>query len=170
MESNKQKNLLRILFLVIAIVIVWFYLGNQPEQPQQIEKVNENNSKYKITQINEIHALNFLPADLPKEDGEVILQYYTAQIDARNFQTTKQYESRKTLSENMKIFEDYVVKKKWPIANTLDTPDIKSVSAKGLGGTVQFTTSKNSISSKTIVDITASIRVGLPGSTVKTSN
>jgi len=92
------------------------------------------------------------PADFPIEEGTKIISNYNYEKDGV-FQSTRQFESQKTLAENYKIYKEYLNSNGWTINSSMDLETSKFLLAVKDGSTVSVNISSNSSTKQNTVDI-----------------
>lgn len=135
-----------IVFLLLAtIFFISFYQLKFNKHPQiKIEK----------TIVDSAELPELFPKDIPIEKDAKITQNYNATSPDGRFQATRAFETKKTLDENLKIYQDYFKKNKWEVQSTLDTDaNYKMIFAVKLPYQVQISMNKNTTTGVKTVDI-----------------
>jgi hypothetical protein len=131
MDFLQSKKIIWV-FVVIAIVavgvaIVVGLLSKQQTTSDKSTKSGEFTVNKKDVAITKLP--DKFPADLPMEKEAKVLQNYTSTTAAGGYQATREFETKKTLAENVKIYTDYLKKSGWTMGTGIDKTDFKVVSA-----------------------------------------
>ena len=92
------------------------------------------------------------PSDFPVEAGAKILSNYNYEKDGV-FQSTRQFESQKTLAENYEIYKEYLGSNGWTVNSNMNLATSKFLLAIKDGSTVSINISANSFTGQNVVDI-----------------
>jgi hypothetical protein len=126
MESKKSLWLLLIVGVLLVAVVVLVTLKPKKETAQE----NKNTQpKLVHNDIEPNKVPEKIPTDFPFEAGATIAENYVLKSETTDAQATRKFQTKKTLAENYKIYEDYFKKNGWTITATLDQPTIKSITA-----------------------------------------
>lgn len=151
------KKLITFIVIVAAVTALVLYL-NKPK----INKgpaVTTNNGQQKTVQTEptvkavEITQLpEMFPADFPIEAGAEVVSNYNAQANGVN-QATRQFNSKKTLAQNIKIYMDYFQNSDWTLLGASKQKEVFAVVAENKDKKkLQITI--NSIKSGSVIDAT----------------
>ncbi len=134
-----------VLLVLVAVFFIFFHKLKFDTQRQiKVEK----------TLVESSSLPELFPKDIPIEKDAKITQNYNATSPDGRFQATRAFETKKSLDENLKLYQDYFKKNKWDIQSTVDTdPNYKMIFAVKLPYQVQISMNKNTTSGIQTVDI-----------------
>lgn len=131
MELFNTKIKILIGVVLLALIGVGVYFLTDKYSPFS-GKTNKE-SGIIVTNIPISHLPNNFPSNLPVETGSQLLENYEATSVDNGKQSTQVYTTRKTLSENVKIYTEYLQKNGWIILSQEDKPTYKMIYAsKGI--------------------------------------
>jgi hypothetical protein len=154
-----RSYLIPVIVITILVVGGYFWLNpkNKVEPKSKVEPTATSDFSTSIPesikQIPPEKLPSFFPLKIPLEKNAKVLQNYS-QIIGNKEQSTRQFISQKSIAENFRIYKDYLQKNSWTIVNTLDQPEIKSLSAKKTPNNLIITMTSNNLTKEVIVDIT----------------
>lgn len=141
-------------FLVLIAVVILAFLGykyyQQSNQKEVLPPLPE--PKVMVDSVPSEKLPDRFPANFPLEKNVPVNANYTAQAEGA-FQATRQFVSSKTLTENFKIYNDYLKKDGWTVGAALDQETIKSIFATKGRASVTITMSQNTATLENTVDI-----------------
>ncbi len=153
-----MENIKKIILPIIAIVLIgliWFFVfkkgGNKEEEIVAV------NTPYTLEQKFDLDKLpTGLPQDIPVEMSEPPIKnglFYFKRTE--EIHSTRIYYSKKTLEENLSIFEKYLKNNKWNILSKIDNPTSKYLLAQKNKdeGVLIININKDSISGKVVVEV-----------------
>lgn len=126
------NNKIKILIVMVVLVIIGSlaYFLTQKYSPLSGRKSME--SGIAITEIAPGQMPANFPSNLPIEEGAKLLQNYAANAPDNRTQATQVYTTKKSLSENLKIYSEYLQGNGWIIKTQTDNPKYKMLyAAKG---------------------------------------
>lgn len=159
--NSKQKVLLFLSIIVLAVLAVLYYTGFGETKMEG--EFLDTTVKTTTTEIDPSKLPQALPTDLPLEEGIVMsnveLQnsfYDSSSNQTSETQSLRRYVSSKTVVENQKIFENYLIKGGWKIAYALDEENLKMFLAKkdGFEGLLKIQITENTITGDVSVEVT----------------
>jgi 16S rRNA C967 or C1407 C5-methylase (RsmB/RsmF family) len=105
------------------------------------------------------------PKDIPMETGAKVVQNYNATTEDGRFQATRVFESKKTIDENLKIYEEYLKTSKYTLDPVVSVNNYKAVSGKKLNAQLQISLDYNTNTKISTVSInyTEVGKVSVPG-------
>ncbi len=117
-------GIVAIVAVALAVVVV---LIDRKDGTSQ----TKTSTEFKVTQrdVDQSKLPDKFPADIPLEQGAKITQNYSSTTADGHYQATREFETKKTLAENVKLYTDYFKKNGWIIGTGIDQPDFKVVSA-----------------------------------------
>lgn len=124
--NNKIKILIVIVVLVVVGSLAYFW--NQKYNPLSGRKSMESGIIVTPVAPGQMPA-NF-PTNLPVEEGAKLLQNYVADAPDNRNQATQVYTTKKSLSENVKIYAEYLQGNGWVIKTQTDNPKYKMLYAE----------------------------------------
>lgn len=146
------KLIISLAFLLLALIFfVAFYnlKFNKIEKitytPEQVQIVKKPVSTDKLPEL-------FLKS-IPLEVGAKITQNYNATSANGRFQATRTFETKKTLDENIKIYQDFLKKDGWNIKSIIDETNYKMIFAHKESFDIQVSLNNNTVSGINTVDI-----------------
>ncbi len=143
------------IFLFCIAVLVIGALAYQSYMVQQSSEPKTEAPVFTRTEVNSNTLPEKFPADFPLEKNAQVLSNYTA-TGQGIFQSTRQFQSKKTIDENFKIYNDYLTQNKWVVESILNNskiPDTKSISAVKGPAHVTITLNRNNYTKLVTVDI-----------------
>lgn len=101
--------------------------------------------KFAVTQqdIDSTKLPDKFPVGFPQETGAKITQNYQATAPDGRQQSTRTFESAKSLDENLKIYQDYFKKNNWTINDTNSAENYRSILASKDGLLIQVAIDQN---------------------------
>lgn len=135
---NYQDSIKKILVGLIMIIafaigltmIIALFIG---DSERHSSKQSTPKTLAEKTKVAESQLPDKFPADLPIEANAEITQNYNASTEDGRFQATRTFETKKTLSENLSIYRQYLNNNGWAVESTVDEPTYKKISgSKGI--------------------------------------
>ena len=120
----------------------WFSAKNT----QQIPKVTK-------VEVPKSQAPAGFPSDLPIEKGAVLTQNFEADTSVGQHQATRQFESKKTVSENYALYADYFKTSGWTVLAKSPGDTLSTIAAKKGEGSLTVNISKDPAGKKVTVDL-----------------
>ncbi len=133
--------------LVMLVALVWL------KQQDSGTDVKPAELKLEKQDVPTTRLPDKLPADIPQEPGAKVTQNYTATTNDGRLQSTRVFETAKTLDENVKIYTDYLKKNGWTIGAGADLKDVKAISASKGDLALQITIAQNNVNQIKTVNI-----------------
>ncbi len=158
--NSKQKVLLLLSIIVLAILAVLYYTGFGKTKMEG--ELLDTTVKTTTTEIDQSELPKGLPSDLPLEEGIVMsnveLQnsfYDSSSNQVSETQSIRRYVSQKTISQNQTIFEKYLTDNDWQIVYILDEENLKMFLAKkaDFEGLLKIQITENTITGDVSVEI-----------------
>lgn len=109
--------ILIIIFLIFDIIIIsssYKKLLNIRQAPKTQNLQQSETSKSTLTQIETSKYPDYIPRNIPWEEGAAILDNYEFPTQI-GIQYSRKYLSQKTLEENVVIYQKYLADNKWQI-------------------------------------------------------
>ena len=119
-----KKNVIiaAVLILAVAITVVLVQQTKKPKPPE-VAKTNDNEPQ--VIKEDAAAILKALPQDLPIEEGLTATDSYKyIPAQSKEQQSTLEYISKKSFTENVKVFKDYLASKKYNISNKTEQPNL----------------------------------------------
>lgn len=125
-----KKNLVSLIMLVAAALaialIVSIFVGDEGQDAgAQLPDISIG----KIVDVEGDKLPDKFPADIPLEAEAPILQNYNLTAENGDFQATRVFETKKTLSENFALYSTYLKNGQWTLNSSSDEPKLKVLSA-----------------------------------------
>jgi len=123
----KKAEIIAIVVVVLVIALVWLgrtQFGVAPE-PKPGEDLSKPADQERVVKEDAEVILSAFPSGFPVEAGAQTSDSYKY-IPAKSLeqQSTLEYVSQKSLTENAKIFRDYLSKAGFQISNKTELPDL----------------------------------------------
>lgn len=136
MELFNTKIKILIGVVVLGLIGVGLYFLTDQYSPFN----GKTNKESGITLTNVPISIlpNNFPSNLPIETGAQLLENYEAVAPDNRKQSTQVYTTRKSLSENIKIYSDYMQKNGWQITSQEDKPTYKMIYGSKAGSFMQI--------------------------------
>ena len=154
--EKKNSVIIVIVIVIVALLGLWALSKWQKSPLKNTNSTTEvqptATNPVKVTNVESSQLPAQFPTDFPLEKGAQVLKNDNSE-NAQAFEATRQFVSAKTLSENFKIYSDYLKQNKWEITGTSDTPNIKSLSAQKGSSSVTVSITQNPNTKKVVVDI-----------------
>lgn len=132
-----KRSFAYVIVLVIVIVAVGFWLWSQkrPTGPLSSEPVN------RVVDIDPAVLPEGFPADVPLEQDAKVVSNYTATSPYGEVQSSRTFESVKSIKENFDLYKAFIKDKKngWTYLNEVNDPfdpDHKAIFAQNAQGTL----------------------------------
>jgi len=138
-----------VVLAVIAIVLaVVAYKSSKKTTvpPTVLPNVKKTDIDPKILPAN-------FPTNIPLEKGAVVTQNYTAESIDGHYQSTRAFESKKTVAANDKIYSDFFTKDDWKVVHTFDQDLYKVIVATKGNQYVQVSIQENATTHVVRVEI-----------------
>jgi hypothetical protein len=142
---------------VIAIAaITAAYYGQMQNRASLLSKKTPQ-PKYEVTRqdVSSSKLPDKFPADFPVEAGANITQNYQATTPDGRQQSTRTFETAKSLDDNLKIYQDYFKKNGWTVNSTQKGDNYRSILASKGDLLIQVAIDENASSHVKTVNITA---------------
>lgn len=132
MSSLMKKVFVFLLILIligVAVTAYFYYLNPR----QTTDSDNQNNSSQNAggfsskQEVEPTKNPEKFPTDVPIESGARITQNYNASTTDGRFQATKEFQTNKTLAENLTIYRSYLESNGWEIRSTVDQENYKMI-------------------------------------------
>lgn len=148
--NNLSIKKILIALVVIAIVVIVVALGaakfsqKKPVATQAPTTSSISNvAAVQKTEVDKSKLPASFPSDIPLEAGATITQNYNAKSDSGGFQATRSFETKKTLAENLTLYQNFLKGTTWKINNTIDQPAYKVIFASQTNKNLQISMSEN---------------------------
>lgn len=115
--------IIAICFLILAVIFfsAFYHLKFNKNKVPTINIVKAEVPLDRVPQL--------FPEDIPIEKGAKITQNYNATSSDGHFQATRAFETKKSLAESFKIYQDYFKKNNWEVRASLDQENYKMLAA-----------------------------------------
>ena len=156
---NQKKQIILLILvclLLVAGLVYWRWGANT-----QVGQKNPKDPLSSLVTIRKVEAgilPTGLPADLPVEQGAIILQNeILTPLEGGGEQSVRRYISYKSIEKNFDIFETYFKLHHWPTTSAVNEESLKSLSVgqADSGRRLLITISKNSVTSEVTVSLTS---------------
>ncbi len=120
--------LLVLILIGVAATAVFYVLGPGKDvsgPDSNNPTVNDGSDLTKKTEVDSSEAPEKFPSDIPIEAGARITQNYNATTADGRFQATREFESTKTLAENLTLYRNYMTSEGWEVRSTVDQENYK---------------------------------------------
>lgn len=138
-------------WLVGLVVLVAIALGGTMIATMFIDQASDgtkkddgNPSKITKSEVADDKLPSKMPANIPQETGAQVMDNFTAVNDEGLYQATREFETAKSLAENLTLYTNYLKNNDWDILSTIDKPSFKSVVGSRGADRLQITISENS--------------------------
>lgn len=118
-------------------------IAHKDEGEKKLDRRPAVQGKVEAKDVSKKEIPGKLPKDMPSENGTRVIQNYTATSDDGRIQSTRSYESGKSLDENKKLFTSYFSKNSWEVVASSDEEDIRAMTAVKNNLLMQVTINKN---------------------------
>lgn len=116
-----------LLFLFLTGFLVYRFFFVRDNIPLENTQNTKREFKREVEKFGADTLPEGFPQDLPAEDGAVVTANEISNITTRKGESErhiiKSYLSQKTVSENFKIYKDYIISKNWQILTELNPSD-----------------------------------------------
>jgi hypothetical protein len=157
-QSNRFRN--SAFLIVLLVLLTLFLLSRFAPQVGNLFRTNYPKLEVKETPVDPTRLPEGFPREIPLETGSVVVQNYNATTTGSSntvtTQSTRAFESKKSVEKNFQLYQDFFLKNDWLINTTNEGQGYKSLSAQKSGVTVRVHISQNSITNIVTVNITAS--------------
>ncbi len=126
MENNTVFKFIVMVAALLALLFVAIQLSKKPVS-KEAAPTTEAPKTAEIKQVAENVLPDKFPADLPSEAGAKITQNFNATEADGRFNATRQFQSKNSLADNLKIYTNYLKSNGWEILTTDDQPSLKVV-------------------------------------------
>jgi len=117
--------------IIVALAIVMVIINRQMAKPTTTKTNTKTAAELKVDRQEVPPATlpeNF-PTDIPLEKDAKVIQNYTATTNNGGFQSTREFETKKTLAESYRIYKAYFQQNGWQLSGGVDDTYVKVVSA-----------------------------------------
>lgn len=169
-QRNKFLWLIGLLvILVIALVAVRYSVPKKDMKntsgdgkSMDGDKMANNNPPGVTTkEVSKEQLPDKIPSNLPIETGAKVTQNYTSTNSSGDFQSTRVYESKKTIDENKRIYLDYLKNNGWKVVASLEESDNKVFTAVKGDLQMQLTINQSTASKTVMVEVTITAKPGV---------
>lgn len=108
----------------------------------------------KIEQVSQSDLPNKFPSNLPTEAGAEISQNFNATETDGRYNATREFESKKTLAQNIALYTKYLNDNGWEIKANIDKPTLKMVMGKKDNQQLQISCAQNPDTKVSVITIT----------------
>ncbi len=154
MEKNSSVfKLVVMVAALFALLFVAIQLSRHPINGGRKMGVDKLKTGTKIVKVSADKLPNKFPVDIPVEgDVRVIQNFNATELDGR-YNATREFESKKTLAQNLSIYTKYLKDNNWDIKATIDEPDMKMVMGKKGLQQLQITAAIDPITNLNIITL-----------------
>ncbi len=103
-----------------------------------------NDGKVMKTEVTDDKLPSKMPANIPQEAGAQVTDNFTAVNDEGLYQATREFETSKSLAENLTLYTNYLKNNDWDILSTIDKSTLKSVVGSRGADRLQVNITENS--------------------------
>ncbi len=158
---KSHLGLSAIITLVIIVLLLAGYLAFSKGQLKQNngkkdQQISERQLNVRKEEVKKDQLPKDFPANLPIEEGATITQNYNATSADGTFQATRVFETKKSLDENYKIYQNYLQANGWKIQADLKQDNYQMLLGVKEGSSLQVSINKNSVNGISTVDISYS--------------
>lgn len=159
-----KKIIFWVLAILIAVAIIFALVKKLIETPKETPKEPVVAAGIQKTEVDHSKLPDKFPADIPIEQGATVTQNYNSTIGDGLFQATRVFETKKSLAENFKLYQDVLTKNGYIIGvnDTVDQPSAKAISARKGNTQVQITIEENQVSHIRTINISVTIGSSSP--------
>lgn len=151
--NNPVFKMVLIVIALLALLFVAVQLSKHPVSPTK----NSMEDKKKTVQISPVDYNKLpdkFPTDLPLEDGANITQNFNAtEVDGR-YNATREFNSAKTLAQNIAVYTKYLKTNDWQVKATIDQPALKMVMGQKGNQQLQVVAAQNPTTKANVITIT----------------
>ena len=140
--------------LTMAIVAILSPRSNTPSNEMANKAEKQEKPAVEIKKVDESQLPDQFPAEIPLEAGAQVTGNYTATTPDGRFQATRSFETKKTLEENLRIYQDFLKSHGWTITSTINQTQLKAILATKDSSNIQINMSLNPTTKVKAVDIT----------------
>ena len=150
----QSKRLIWVFVIIAAVAIVATGIAALWYKQQSFQSGETKSSQITKKSISVEKVPENFPAGLPLETGAKVTQNYTATTATGGVQATREFETKKTLDENYKLYQDYLKKNDWQFSGGTNQPDLKVISADKGDLHITITINNNTVTKVKTVEIT----------------
>lgn len=151
--NNPVLKLTVIVAALFALLFVAIQLSKHPISDKNTPQ-DESQKNYQINNVEKSKLPNKFPSDLPQEVGAVVTQNFNATGQDGTYNATREFESSKTLAQNITTYTKYLKDNDWEIKATIDQSTIKMVMGKKENQTLQIVAAVNPTKEVNVITIT----------------
>ena len=149
--------ILAVLIIVIGGAVLAVYYSDRRSNRMANENPGSNSrnneSEFVKSDVESYKLPNGFPIDMPLEENARILQNYVVSTPDGRSQSTRSFETQKSLAENYKLYSDYMKKNNWEINVKVDQANLKVLSGSSAGLELKIDITQSSVSSPRVVTI-----------------
>lgn len=124
-SQMKQKTIITVVILVLAVVATTVvYLNNQKAKKNANSKPGVKQTKsfqpLPVTDVTPSKLPDRFPTDIPLEQGAQIIYNFNGTNAAGMYQSTRQFESQKTIDQNYTLYQDALKKSGYTITQVIE--------------------------------------------------
>jgi len=144
--------------LAVSATIAAYY--GQSQNRLSAVKQKTPQPKFEVTrqEVDPSKLPDKFPADFPTEAGATVTQNYQATTPDGREQSTRTFQTAKSLDDNLKIYQDYFKKNGWTINSTQTGDNYRSILATKNGVLIQVAIDENPSTHIKTVNITAILK------------
>lgn len=138
--------------LLIAAALVWLLVSdkNYFKSRDQDQRVPD---KITRTEVPADQVPEGFPSEVPIEAGAKITQNFEADLSSGSHQSTRAFESKKTVAQNYALYTDFLTKNGWAITAKSESADLSSIFAEKNDSQLAVNISRNKLTSVVTVDL-----------------
>lgn len=151
--KNSVFKLIVMVLVLLGLLYAAIKLSQHPITPSA-QTTTQPPQSVDIKNIDNSSLPDKFPADLPTEDGSKIIHNFNAtEVDGR-YNATREFESKKTLAQNISTYTQYLKANGWEIKATVNQSTIKMVMGQKGKQQLQIAAAQNPSTKNNIVTIT----------------
>ncbi len=129
MGNKKDPNQLFKFGVLIVVLLVLLFAAHEMGANKTKNTRSNQSAKVQKTDVDLDKKPESFPENIPLEAGANITQNLNATTPTGQFQATRVFETKKSLTENLTIYNEFLKSAGWTTNSTIDTPNHKVVIA-----------------------------------------
>ena len=157
-HPSRNKFLWLIGFLVLLFIIVLAVKYSKIKLRDSSDKQDVIDQSAIVGQVSkktipDNQMPEYFPNDIPQESGSKITENFNTTTRDGRKQATRSFETKKSLADNKKIYEDYFTKSGWEIVSRVDQDSAKALTASKGKWQLQVAITENTLTKVKYVDL-----------------
>ena len=154
--SNSKLPLIIVVVVVLILAIGGYYFWQDKKTDDNSPKTGDvaTNIQVTKTEIPTDQLPQKFPLNVPTEEGALITQNYNAKTPDGMYQSTRAFQTEKSLADNLAIYKAYLSQNGWKVDATVQQENYAMISGSKAGDKLQVSINNNTVNKVKTVSIT----------------